>query len=152
MNELARRQQYLKDVGKKGESGGRPQQNSNTKTEKRGETREPRQCYVCGGTDHLARSCRKKTESTGQTKQNQGAGARMVTTREDPLDSLQPDSCATPGDIKTVCKSSKPREVLVDVQGVPATGVIDSGADITIMGAELGSFSGATEEVCIQKA
>ena len=34
-------------------------------------------------------------------------------------------------------KGSIPREVLVDVQGVPATGVIDSGADITIMGAEL---------------
>ena len=44
------------------------------------------------------------------------------------------------GDIKTVRvkdRGSKPRKVLVDIQGVPATGVIDSGADITIMGAEL---------------
>jgi hypothetical protein len=57
--------------------------------------------------------------------------------KEDPLDFLPPDS---DGDVKTVRiqdKGSKPREVLVDVQGVPATGVIDSGADITIMRAEL---------------
>ena len=34
-------------------------------------------------------------------------------------------------------RGSKPRRVAVDLQGVPATGVVDSGADITIMGAEL---------------
>ena len=34
-------------------------------------------------------------------------------------------------------KGSKPQKRLVDIQGVPAEGVIDSGADITIMGADL---------------
>ena len=33
-------------------------------------------------------------------------------------------------------RGSKPKRVAVDLQGVPATGVVDSGADITIMGAE----------------
>ena len=33
-------------------------------------------------------------------------------------------------------RGSKPRRVTVDLQGIPATRVVDSGADITIMGAE----------------
>ena len=71
LSELSRRQQYLKDIGKKGDAGGQSPQNSTSKlNEKRGENRgEPRQCYVCGATDHLARNCKKKkTESAGQTK------------------------------------------------------------------------------------
>ena len=147
LNELARHQQYLKDNSKKME---RPQQTTNntskTNEKPRGESRmgELHQCYVCGGTDHIARTCRqKRTESTGQAKrptQSTGAGAKVVKTKENPLDFLQPDSDDEAGDIKTVRiqdKGSKPREVLVDVPGVPVTGVIDSGADITIMGAEL---------------
>ena len=82
LNELSRCQQYLKDVGKKGDAGGRSQPNSTNKpSEKRGENRgEPRQCYVCGDTDHLARNSnkKKKTESTGQTKRNTDAGTKMV--------------------------------------------------------------------------
>ena len=62
----------------------------------------------------------------------------MITSKEDPLDFLWPDSDNHTG-IRTVQfqeKSSKPREVLVDIQGVPAAGVIDSGVDIRIVGAE----------------
>ena len=105
---------------------------------------EARRCYICGDPDHLARACRRrKTESTGQARratQSTGAGTRMVKAKEDPLDFLQSDSDDEEGDIKTVRvedRGSKPRKVLVDIQGVPGTGVIDSGADITIMGAEL---------------
>ena len=64
----------------------------------------------------------------------------MVQSKEDPLDFLLPDSGVEKSGVNTVRiqdKGSKLREVLVDIQGVPATGVIDSGADITIMGAEL---------------
>ena len=32
---------------------------------------------------------------------------------------------------------SRPRTVTVDLQGVPVNGVIDSGADITIMGVKV---------------
>ena len=105
---------------------------------------EPRQCYICGAADHLARSCRKKkTESTGQTgrpTQHTEVGTRVIKSKEDPLDFLQSDSDGDTGDIKSVRisdKGSKPREVVVDVQGVPSKGIIDTGADITIMGAEL---------------
>ena len=144
LNELSRRQQYLKDVGKKGDARGRSQQNSTNKpSEKRGENRgEPRRCYACGDTDHLAWNCKKKkkTESTGQTKRNTDAGTKMMKSKEDPLEFLLPDSGVEKSGVNTVRirdKGSKPREVLVDIQVVPATGVIDSGADITIMGAEL---------------
>ena len=34
-------------------------------------------------------------------------------------------------------KGSKPQYVNVQVQGVPTSGIIDTGADITIMGGEL---------------
>ena len=77
----------------------------------------------------------------------------MIKSKEDPLDFLLPDSGDEESGIKTVRiqdKGSKPREVLVDIQGVPATGVIDSGADITIIGAEF--FSSMPEEVSIQEA
>ena len=95
LNELSRRQQYLKDVGKKGDAGQSQPNSMNKPSEKRGENRgEPRQCYVCGDTDHLARNCKKKkkTESTGLTKRNTDAGTKMVKSKEDPLDFLLPDS------------------------------------------------------------
>ena len=147
LNGLARRQQYLTDAGKKGEAGGRPQQSASSKTsEKSGEPRrepwrEPRQCYICGSADHLARSCKKrKTESSGQARQNTDARAQGIRSKEDPLDFLHPDTDEESGDVKTVRiqdRGSRPREVLVEVQGVQATGIIDTGADISIMGPEL---------------
>ena len=33
--------------------------------------------------------------------------------------------------------ASQPRKVIVDIAGVPAQGLVDTGADITIMGPEL---------------
>ena len=144
LSELVCRQQYLKDGGKKVEQ---PQQaGSSRPTERRGESRgesrgEARSCYVCGSADHLARQCKKrKTESSGQLKRPSEARAKGIRSKENPLDSLHPDLDDGSSDIRTVRiqdRGSKPREVMVDVQGVPATGVIDSGADITIMGAEL---------------
>ena len=135
MNELARHQQYLKDR-KSDPSRGCTQQHSSNKTDdKRGDTRGFRQCYECGSTDHLAKNCkRKKTELTGQTTRS---SAKMVNSQENPLNFLHSDSDSESSDIRTVRIQSKPREVIVNVQGVPATGVIDSGANITIMGAEL---------------
>ena len=65
---------------------------------------------------------KKKTESTGQTRrpaQHTEVGTRVVKSMEDPLDFLQSGDT---GDIKGVRisdKGSKPREVVVDVQGVP---------------------------------
>ena len=142
LNELPRRQQYLVEAGKKGEARGRPQQAankgetggqsqqpSNTKmSEKRGEPRgELRHCYTCGSTDHLARSCKKrKAESAGPTKwsaKNTDPRTKAIRSKENPLDFLQPDTDDESGDVKTVRiqdKGSRPREVVVDVQGSSA--------------------------------
>ena len=147
LSELVRRQQYLKDGSKKAEQPQQAQQAGGSRlTERHGESRgesrgEARSCYVCGSADHLARQCKKrKTESSGQPKRPSEARAKGIRSKENPLDFLHPDSDDGSSDIRTVRihdRGSKPREVMVDVQGVPATGVIDSGADITIMGAEL---------------
>ena len=100
--------------------------------------------YICGSTDNLARKClKRKTESIGSTRQpsqNSVIRTKVIKSKENPYDFFQSDSDDESSDIKIVRiqdKGSVPREVLVDVQGMLATGVIDSGADITIMGAEL---------------
>jgi len=102
-----------------------------------------RRCYKCGSTAHLARDCKKpKSESTpsqqrGSSRSSE-ASANMVTAHEDPIDFLLPD--VNDGNVRLVQvedRGSKPRKVMIDLQGVPAEGIIDSGADITIIGPEL---------------
>lgn len=64
---------------------------------------------------------------------------KMVRSYENPLDILHASN-SDEGGVRLVCvedRGSKPRRVTVDVQGVPAQGVIDSGAGITIMNADL---------------
>ena len=103
----------------------------------------PRKCYMCGSTKHLARKCPQgKQESmvSGSSPQgNVGKKANMVRSVPDPMDFLQ-SSDSEDGNVCVVRvqdKGSKPRTVTVDVQGVPAKGIIDSGADITIMNGQL---------------
>ena len=124
LSELSRRQQYLKDMNNEGDTGGRSPHNSNKQNEKCGENEgqsrgEPCQCYVCGSTNHLAHNCRrKKTESDGQTKHKADAGAKIITSKEDPLDFLLPDFDDGVRTVGIQDKGSKPREELVDIQGV----------------------------------
>ena len=59
-----------------------------------------------------------------------------------PLDPLQylysdSDSASDVSSVRVEDKGSQPQKASVSVQGVPVEGVIDSGADITIMGADL---------------
>lgn len=111
------------------------------------DTRPPRECYVCGKTDHLARQCRQhKGESipTNDKKQKKGkqttASAKAVRSTSkpevsDPMDFLCSDS-DTDGSINVVRitdQESKLRKVKVEIAGVPATGLVDTAADITIM-------------------
>lgn len=54
-----------------------------------------------------------------------------------PLTSILPEHGSDVRVIRVTDRGSKPQYADVQVQGVPARGVIDSGSDITIMGGEL---------------
>ena len=109
-------------------------------------------CFNCGRPGHLARDCRRpKTESTGnrarfEKSQNlPKANAKQVITdtvdaESDLMSYLHASSSDSEQDIRLVRvsdKGSSPKCAKVLVQGVPTYGIIDSGADITIMGGEL---------------
>ena len=104
-------------------------------------------CYQCGKTGHLARDCRtSKSESRGRdsSARKQTLTTKQVTTaldggdQEDPRDYLLPDS--DDGNVKLVHvqdRGSQPRRAQVQIGGVLAWGIVDSGADITIIGKDL---------------
>ena len=113
-------------------------------------------CYVCNQPDHLAKSCKannREQESRGCTTHKQDpnkSNARQITTESDedqhdtdgensldPLSWLYTDSEGTVDTVRVSDKGSRPQYVNIQVQGVPTTGVIDTGADITIMGGNL---------------
>ena len=78
---------------------------------------------------------RKKSGEKGSNDAN----AKMVKADSNPLSFLYSSDSEDGGVclVRVQDKGSKPRTVTVDLQGVPVKGVIDSGADITIMGAEV---------------
>ncbi len=116
-----------------------------------------KRCYVCNKPGHMARDCRaNKPESRGQpvsistrpantktVQVNQGAETPVTSPgRPNPLDFLFSDSSDSEGDgevrvVRVSDEGSRPRCVRVQIQGVPVVGVLDSGADITIMGGAL---------------
>ena len=114
-------------------------------------------CFYCDKVGHIARNCpRRRTESRGQSsekpkpygnpktfaKQVQAMDERPGNTKAkqvDPQDLLY-SSSSEDSDVRMVRVSdqgSHPQCAKVEVQGVPAFGIIDSGADITIMGGKL---------------
>ena len=112
---------------------------------------------------YLAKDCKaSKTESKGQKsgRKDQLAGTKAVTVQDNKAkEELQPTSrpprqreelveealsCIFSSDseedirmVRVQDRGTKPRYVEVGIQGVPASGIIDSGADTTIMGGEL---------------
>ena len=107
-----------------------------------------RRCYICGEMGHLAMKCKQsKKESLRPNithvvpKAGGPQGLKAVKSVKKPLDLLySEDSEHSDSSVSTVSvedEGSTPRKVTVTVQGIPARGVIDSGADITIINADL---------------
>ena len=115
-------------------------------------------CNMCGEIGHFQRDCkmsksesRGKTEGRGKPENRSGkkASTKLVTIREspsqsevqacDPRDLLHSDSDneANCGMVLVADKGGRTQRAKVLVQGVPTDGVVDTGAEITIIGGDL---------------
>ena len=159
LSELAKRYQYLRDPLPDFTSY-RPQKQSFTQhnrphrewdksTSARpqsggapNDTVTPRQCYVCGKLDHIVRDCSlRKTESLAKSDKRQhdkdaSNGLKAITSIDKciptPMDILLSDSDDDSVSVVSVAdKGSQAKRVLVNVAGVRAQGLVDTGADIT---------------------
>ena len=154
--ELRKRQQYSKSTqqAEKAKPSGDTQKHTRlsalsaksaatTSTDRPTETRK---CHYCKKIGHVIRDCKKK--KSDDARRNQQPSAKQVTSEvtnqpqgsPDPYDLLFSSDSEGEEAVKQIVvadKGSKAQHARVSVQGVPANGVIDTGADITIMGGEL---------------
>ena len=122
----------------------------------KGNNSESRKCHICGKAGHVQRNCRQRNrrqESNSQARQpvEQGtnkSGTNMIRSearaespqKEDPYMFLLSDSEEEDNTVSLVRAQdggSKLQAAQVEVAGVPAHGIVDTGTDITIMGPEL---------------
>ena len=95
-------------------------------------------CWHCRKTGHQVKDCRlQKHENTGESRSVSGARMVQSDAKDDPLKYLISDlddeePCV--GVILIPDAGSKYQYAKVVVGGVPLYGIVDSGADITIMG------------------
>ena len=105
------------------------------RTESRGHPAEKPRTYEKAKTNEKPRTFAKQVQAAGG--QSEDARAKQV----DPLDLLYSTSSSSEeSDVRMVRvadQGSHPQCAKVQIQGVPAFGIIDSGADITIMGGKL---------------
>ena len=102
-------------------------------------SQEKPRCYNCDNVSHLMKDCKEpKSGSKGKpaarpnSKKLSTGSTKQVTTAEDPLEYFLSDSEGE--SVKKIELKDGGSELF---QGVPATGLIDSESDITIMGGEL---------------
>ncbi|XP_064398966.1 uncharacterized protein LOC135345475 [Halichondria panicea] len=103
-------------------------------------------CHNCGSPDHFVRDCKAPSKESSSKSYSNGNRLKAIQTkplgdRNDPMACLYTSSDSdSDSDVKLIrvpYEGSHPRRALVEVQGIPAYGVVDTGADISIMGAEL---------------
>ena len=165
--DFRRRQQYhqgIKSNQPKPPDSGRKVQHQLQEKQKDDTPRPPadyrrrpriRTCHNCGSPDHFMRDCKATSQESGkssrQTQLQPQSGAKKLsvvrTSTEGSEDGDNPMSyLRSPSDsddeskvdlVRVTFDGSSSRRVLVEVQGIPVTGVVDTGADISIMGAEL---------------
>ena len=120
----------------------------------RKDTNGIRKCYICGRTNHTARDCRSpKTESSGSwDRPKKPSNAKVVQSGDSqngsqlPLQVLYSDSDeGEDGDVRMV----HIRDARVEIQGVPAYGFVDIGADMSIIGGNL--FKKVATVACLTK-
>ena len=143
--ELKKRQEYnKKSYPEQKKVGGMQQKRSAPTTQPAGKYTNPRQegpcCYGCGRYGHIERNCRmKKPESRGQPQRNPTQNRRVQVTEESKLEDFlySSTSDSEDGEVRIVKVNDKGSQTVcakVQIMGVPAYGIIDSGADITILG------------------
>ena len=149
--ELRKRQQYKKSISNPPQTPATSVQTTKRPSERRPVPQEKPRCYNCDAIDHLMKDCKEpKSESKGKpaakpssatTKRQGGSSTKQVTTAEiseDPLEYLLSGSDEeTVKNVELKDRGSEPKCATMLLQGVQATGLIDSGSDITIMGGEL---------------
>ena len=144
--ELKKRQEYSKGMVKSTTQPKRmlelPRHNTTQNRQLfRKQNDEGPRCYKCGKFGHLQKQCRApKIKSGGRQQWKPNPTRRILTGRnfnpEDFLDSNSSDSEENP-DVRQVRvndEGSQPRCAKVQVQGIPMCGIVDTGADITIIG------------------
>ena len=111
---------------------------------------------MCDQPGYLAKNCKannREQESRGSTTQKKEpnkSSTRQITSQShenqhdtdeenslDPISLLYSDSEGTVDTVRVSDKGGRPQYVNVEIQGVPTSGVIDTGADISIIGGGL---------------
>ena len=143
--ELKWKKQYTKEFSCPHTNTNSQRQDSGTKRDdKKNKFPFQRQvrCYVCDSPDHLARDCKSpKSESRGRKNW-------VVRTEDKPIeistnnfsklvDSLFPPIEASVSTVQdkevTQTTTSTPKNIEVQIEGLPIRGIIDTGSDITIL-------------------